>query len=375
VDGTPDNHILLINGDAKDMGRILLYTYSDNNPTTGTFEVCAAFDPVVGAAGRGRRSADLNDYIALSDTKVLITGGLDDASIPLAGNNIAVVFDAGTDAVNGAFSATGPMNTPRNSGTCVMLNNGKVLIFGGTDLNKNLVAECELYDPVTNTWTATGALHSPRSRLAYAQLNDGRVVIFGGKDGSSNVLSTIETYYPSTGVWLQTGEMLHGRNAARSALLANGDVLISGGQDGASAAIAQAETYSPLTFEVDKVSLSASSGGALNYYLTADSLNGNRNYLILGSITGTSPGSPLPGGIATLPLNWDSFTYLVLDNINSTIFSNFMGKLDGDGSGKAGFDSFGPIDPSAIGLTMSYAFALNKPWDFASNPISISIVP
>ncbi len=373
MDGTPDNHILLVNGDAKDMGRILLYTFTDNNPTTGTFKVCTAIDPVLGLTGRGRRSADRNDYIALSDTKVLITGGLDAASIPQAGNYIAVVFDAGTEALNGTFTATGAMNTPRNSGTCVMLNHGKVLIFGGTDANDNLVATCELYDPAANTWTATGDLHTPRDRAAYALLNDGRVVIFGGKDGSSNVLSSVETYYPWAGIWLQTGDMIHARTAARAALLADGDVLIAGGQDSAGAPVAQAETYTPLTLETDSTSISASTGGSVGYYLTAGSGNGNRNYLLFTGVSGTEPGTPLPGGKATLPLNWDVFTNIALTLVNSPIFQDFMGALDGNGNATAAFNL--PPITGVSGINMYFAYALNKPWDYASNPVSVSIDP
>jgi hypothetical protein len=35
----------------------------------------------------------------------------------------------------------------------------------------------------------------------------------------------------------------------------------------------------------------------------------------------------------------------------------------------------GPLPPVAVGITMHFAYALNGPWDFASNPVGVEIVP
>jgi hypothetical protein len=128
------------------------------------------------------------------------------------------------------------------------------------------------------------------------------------------------------------------------------------------------------TLSVDTDTLSASTGGKADFYLTAGWDNANRNYIILGTVSGTTPGTPLPGGMATLPLNWDILTGLVINLLNTPIFSNFMGTLDATGSASAKFDTIAPI-PGAAGLTLHFAFALNNPWDFASNPVGIEIVP
>ena len=115
-------------------------------------------------------------------------------------------------------------------------------------------------------------------------------------------------------------------------------------------------------------------GGIVNLSLDAGPANAGRNYLLLGSVTGTSPGIPLPGGKVTLPLNWDMFTNIVIDFINTPIFWNFMGTLNGSGAANAKFDTLGPIT-GAAGLTMNFAYALNSPWNFVSNPVGIEIVP
>ena len=70
-------------------------------------------------------------------------------------------------------------------------------------------------------------------------------------------------------------------------------------------------------------------------------MNPNRNYLVLSGVTGTVPGTLLPKGLATLPLNWDVFTDIVLGMVNTPAFDAFMGKLDGQGN--AGFETGVPF--------------------------------
>ncbi|MHC4942720.1 MAG: NosD domain-containing protein [Planctomycetota bacterium] len=131
-----------------------------------------------------------------------------------------------------------------------------------------------------------------------------------------------------------------------------------------------------LTLFADTTSLPAGSGGSVNFTLNAGEEYGSRAYVILGTISGTLPGTPLPGGQAVLPVNWDLFTDNVLLLCNSPVFENFHGILDGAGAGWARIDTQTPLDPAFVGITMEYAFCIiGWPWDFASNPVSIAIVP
>ena len=127
--------------------------------------------------------------------------------------------------------------------------------------------------------------------------------------------------------------------------------------------------------EADTTTLPESTGGVVHFTLEAGAPNAYRNYLMLGSISGTQPGIPLPGGMATLPLNWDVMTNVVLSLLNTPIFSDFMGMLDGAGSGSATYDTLGPLPPGLVGASLYFAYALNNPWDFASNAVAIEIVP
>jgi hypothetical protein len=101
--------------------------------------------------------------------------------------------------------------------------------------------------------------------------------------------------------------------------------------------------------------------------------NQGRTYLLLGSVTGTIPGIPLPKGLATLPLNWDFFTNTVLAFVNTPIFMDFLGTLDGVGEATAVLNTVYALPPGTAGIAMSFAYLLNNPYDFASNPINIEV--
>ena len=52
-----------------------------------------------------------------------------------------------------------------------------------------------------------------------------------------------------------------------------------------------------------------------------------------------------------------------------------MGQLDADGGGTALFDARVPRPPIIVGLTLYFAYGLNAPWDFVSNPVGIRVAP
>ena len=102
--------------------------------------------------------------------------------------------------------------------------------------------------------------------------------------------------------------------------------------------------------------------------------NGGRWYLLLGSVSGTSPGTPLPGGMAVLPLNFDILSSIILSNLNGLIFHQFLGTLSvTNGGAWAGFHP--PPIPEAAGLTIDFAYLLNNPFNFVSNPVTMEFVP
>ena len=123
----------------------------------------------------------------------------------------------------------------------------------------------------------------------------------------------------------------------------------------------------------DNHTIPESTGGNVAFTLDAGAGNANRDYFLFGNVTGTSPGIPLPGGKAVLPLNWDVFTNMVITFVNQPSFANFLGKLDSTGRASASL-TMGPV-PGAAGVVMNFAYALARPWDVTSNTFCVEIVP
>jgi len=149
----------------------------------------------------------------------------------------------------GAFTATGSLNTARGEHTATLLNNGMVLIAGGTTSNGlQFFASAELYNPATGTFTLTGSLNAARNSHTATLLNNGMVLIAGGLTGGpvSSLGTSVELYNPATGTFTATGSLNTGRESHTATLLNNGMVLIAGGfSPYSSQTLASAELYQP----------------------------------------------------------------------------------------------------------------------------------
>lgn len=115
------------------------------------------------------------------------------------------------------------------------------------------------------------------------------------------------------------------------------------------------------------------SGGTIDFWIDGGVNNGDRNYLLCGSLSGTFPGTVLPGGLARIPLNRDWFTDYILVRLNQPVFTDFWGVLNVHGEATARLNA--PPLPGWAGTTMHYAFGVSDPWDFASNAVAVEIVP
>jgi hypothetical protein len=126
---------------------------------------------------------------------------------------------------------------------------------------------------------------------------------------------------------------------------------------------------------VNPATISASTGGAVEFTLDAGANYANGKYLIMGSVTGTAPGILLPGG-TVLPVNFDTFTNITIIFANSAFFQNTLGLLDGNGQASAKFDTLGPLNPIFVGVVINFAFPVpDMPAWFASNAVSVTIDP
>lgn len=141
-----------------------------------------------------------------------------------------------TTASANSWVATGSMNDARDGHTATLLNNGKVLVVGGTkrmsDNSYSTLGTCELYDPVTEKWTATGSLNvdNIRSYHTATLLPNGKVLVTGGfVESTQTILATCALYDPGTGQWTATGALNEKRFFHTTTLLNNGKVLATGG--------------------------------------------------------------------------------------------------------------------------------------------------
>ena len=129
----------------------------------------------------------------LPDGKVLISGG----SKHQFSVSSLEVFDPASETFVGA----GNLDAMRTSHTVTLLPNGKVLIVGGIyiysgpDAPESTVLDSfELYTPASQSSTIAGVLQTPRVGHTATLLNNGQVLIIGGTDNGGNPLATAELF-------------------------------------------------------------------------------------------------------------------------------------------------------------------------------------
>ena len=120
--------------------------------------------------------------------------------------------------------------------------------------------------------------------------------------------------------------------------------------------------------------LSVSAGGTANLDLVLGSQYAGSTYLLLGSMSGTSPGLGYMG--MTIPLNVDPFLVLTATAINSPVLPNSLGFVPPGGVVHTSF----VLPPGVLppNLTMDFACAVLDSASAAplrmSNPVPIVLV-
>ena len=229
-------------------------------------------------AGRNYYSATL-----LSDGRVLVAGGLGSGDNGTAVGPLATayLYDPGT----GRFTPTGSMTVPRYYHTATLLDDGRVLMAGGSDSSDGQanLASAELYDPSTGTFTATGSMAVSRAAGGRAVLLDNKQVLVLGGDSATD--RTAELYDPTTGTFHQTGNLLEARAGETATLLADGRVLVAGGvSPGTSGSVtASAEIYDPATG-----SFSSTGHMSVGRYEFTSTLLQDGRVLLTGSASGNN---------------------------------------------------------------------------------------
>jgi hypothetical protein len=194
------------------------------NLVTATAEL---YDPATGAftptgsmsMGRYWHAATL-----LADGRVLITGGGIQAPQTQT-TNTAEIYDPAT----GSFSSTVPMMYSHACQQSVLLNNGQVLVVGGSGANGTGDSHPETFNPQTATFSSDGSLPTQGDNTCAGEvatvLADGKVLLVSES-------GTAQIYDPATQTFTPTAGMPDGfynDGLPTATLLADGTVLVAGG--------------------------------------------------------------------------------------------------------------------------------------------------
>ncbi|MFK7740243.1 MAG: aryl-sulfate sulfotransferase [Planctomycetota bacterium] len=96
-------------------------------------------------------------------------------------------------------------------------------------------------------------------------------------------------------------------------------------------------------------------GGQVQLDHLSDTENAGKPYIVFGSITGTTPGALLPGGVL-LPLNIDALTTITATSYNTPLLVNTFGTFDALGNAASSIVlPGGLLPPELAGLQLSFA--------------------
>jgi hypothetical protein len=159
----------------------------------------------------------------LQDGRVLVVGGSPDFQHHL---DTAELFDPAT----GKFTLTGKMLQNRAAPTATLLPNGQVLVVGGWgSAPEGPKSSAELFDPAVGSFQKTGSQSTRRYRHSAVALADGRVAILGGYNPQNQSIARVEIYDPKTGTFAAGGDLMQSRGDASPVLLPDGRILVVGG--------------------------------------------------------------------------------------------------------------------------------------------------
>ena len=132
------------------------------------------------------------------------------------------------EATIGEFVVTGARLTAGRLYSATVLEDGRVLFAGGelwTGNTASYFSSAELYEPGARKFRAAGSMQVARSGHTAVLLRDGRVLIFGG---SNTVGQPAELFDPSADKFSLTGKPVGGVSDHCAILLNDGRVLIGG---------------------------------------------------------------------------------------------------------------------------------------------------
>jgi hypothetical protein len=150
--------------------------------------------------------------------------------------DVTVSFDASTPTypavLDPAWTNTANMTIARARHSANLLNNGRVLVAGGSNAaGTAALASAELFNPQNNTWAATASMAAARTEHTATPRLNGNVLVAGGWN-LTTTLATAQEYDMASGTWINRPNMSTSRRRHTATLLQNGDILVTGGRSG-----------------------------------------------------------------------------------------------------------------------------------------------
>lgn len=177
------------------------------------------------AVGNMNESREAHTATLMLDGRVLITGGHKGRRADIVIFSSAEIFDPAT----GRFEKIADMKIERHKHESVMLANGSILILGGADgRDQDIYSSAELFDPAKGTFTKLeNEMLEERFKMAGTAvvLENGKVLIAGGSNRAEIFDPINSTFHPVE------GKMGNDRFFSTATLLKNGGVLITGGYE------------------------------------------------------------------------------------------------------------------------------------------------
>jgi hypothetical protein len=129
------------------------------------------------------------------------------------------------------------------------------------------------------------------------------------------------------------------------------------------------ERVAPHGLSVDLPRLPINVRSVMSFHLAGGPQLANRPYALLGSISGTTPGTPI--GTTVLPLVIDGFTGSILSSFAT--LPGFLGTFNASGASTAQFDTQIPVPPFLLGLDLHFAYLTVDTFDAASEPVRVHV--
>jgi N-acetylneuraminic acid mutarotase len=205
---------------------------------------------------KGKKTAD-NIAPLGSATATLVNDGGSNSKVLLVGLGLpsAQLYDPALPT--GAWSSTPEMSVYRNGFTATLLNDGTVLVAGGSMNKITTTSGSEVYFPKERVWRETKTKMLTWSGMRYhtATLVGSTVIVMGGEfcdddifydETHMNVLGVIQLFDTGTQSWTAAPVLMPQATYGHAAtLLRDGRILVTGGRGQARKAFASAMIYDP----------------------------------------------------------------------------------------------------------------------------------